>query len=711
EKLVYAGERDGSWNLYTASIKREEEDLFHLSTAIKEETLLKTDKETFQPAYSPDGKEVAFLEERTELKVLNTKTGNTRTILPGDKNYSYSDGDQWYEWSPDGEWFLVKFIDNNRWSGEAGLVKASGKEDVINLTESGYEDARPQWMMGGDMMICMSAKFGERSHGSWGSEMDVMGMFMNQDAYDVFNMGKAEYKRYKKEQKKKKEEKEEKKKEDKKADVNIEMDGIKDRVERLTIHSSNLSDAVVGPKGEKLFYLSKFEKGHDLWMHDFYKDKTKLMVKMKGAAHDLQISKDGKKLFVISRGRIYKIKMGKKAMKKGKMKPKPIKISAEMKLKPTKERRYIFNHAWRQTKKKFYKKNLHGVDWKFYKKEYKKFLPHINNGHDFAEMLSEMLGELNASHTGARYYSKDKMGDKTASLGIFFDREYEGDGLKVKEVMDESPVIKSESEIKPGIIIEAIDGNEIEANENFYHLLNRKAGKNVLLSLRNPNTGETWEEVVEPVSLGKEKDLLYKRWVKRRRELTDSLSNGKIGYVHIKGMDDPSFRDMYEKAMGKYHDRKALVVDTRFNGGGWLHDDVVTFLNGKRYLKFLPRGQDNLGGEPMNKWTKPSVMVMSEGNYSDAYMTPYVYKELGVGELVGMPVPGTGTAVWWEQQINGSIVFGIPQIGMQTNDGKLLENNEIFPDHKVRMKPSEVAKGRDEQIEKSVEILLEKIKE
>ncbi|HMQ63283.1 MAG TPA: S41 family peptidase, partial [Flavilitoribacter sp.] len=117
----------------------------------------------------------------------------------------------------------------------------------------------------------------------------------------------------------------------------------------------------------------------------------------------------------------------------------------------------------------------------------------------------------------------------------------------------------------------------------------------------------------------------------------------------------------------------------------------------------MPRGQD-LGPEPQFKWTKPSVVVMSESNYSDAHMFPYTYKALGVGKLVGMPVPGTGTAVWWETLQNG-MVFGIPQIGMLGTDGKFLENNQLEPDIKVMNAPGEISKGRDQQLEEAVKEL------
>lgn len=718
-KLLYAGERNKSWNVYQCSIIRNEEQYFYSSTVLKEEPVVTSEKETFQPAYSPDGKEVAFLEDRTILKVINLETKKERTILDKDKNYSYSDGDQYYQWSPDGKWFLVTFLQPKQWISQAGLVDASGNGNIYDLTQSGYEDYHPKWEKEGKMMIWFSDRNGMRSHGSWGSQNDVYGMFFTKEAYDRFKLSKDDYALLKEQEKKEKKKEEENKDETGKGKkkrgakvetgkdtltlVNIEFNGLRDRLTRLTINSSNLGDAVLSADGEKLYYLAKFEKGYDLWQTQLRTKETKILAKLNSkSGGQLYLDEAGKKLFLLSNGTIVKISVedGKKEN---------VKIKGEMVLRPALERDYLFEHIWRQVKEKFYRVDMQNVDWVFYKNTYIRFLPFINNNYDFAEMLSEMLGELNASHTGCRYAHNTPEGDVTASLGIFIDEKYTGDGVRIAEVMKNGPCNKSESKIKAGVIIEKIDGITIDAGMNYYPLLNRKKGKNTLLSLSDPASGMRWDETVKPISMGEEEELRYKRWVKKNRTIVDKLSNRKMGYVHVRSMNDASFRTIYKEVLGLNANKDALVVDTRFNGGGWLHDDLATFLSGRPYLTFLPRGQD-LGTEPQFKWRKPSVVIMSESNYSDAHMFPYTYKVLGIGKLIGMPVPGTGTAVWWEQLIDKSLVFGIPQVGTVTNDGKYLENTQLEPDIKVSQKPEEIAEGTDRQLEKAIESLLEGLK-
>ena len=704
KSILYASERNGSWNIYQTKITREGEDLFSLATILKEEPILEIEEETFQPSFSPDGKEVAYLEERETLKVINLDSKKTRTILDGKYNYSYSDGDQWYEWSPDGKWFVVEYSPNAVFLNDIAIIDAKGGSEAVNLTNSGYSDNHPQWMMKGNVMIWYSDRNGMRSHGSWGSQDDVWAMFLNQEAYDNFKLTKEEYKliKDKKEKEKKKKNKGEEKdeKEEVVKEIKIDLVNIEDRKEKLTINSSSLSDAILSPDGEKLYYLSKFEDGYDLWVNKLKDKETKLLVKLKGGAGALQMDKKGENLYLFSNKQIIKIKLGENPKKKS------VSYKAEFNLDKALEREYMFEHAWRQMQKKFYNPNLHEVDWDFYKKEYEKFLPYINNNYDFAEMLSEMLGEMNASHTGSGYRASAKNGDNTAKLGAFFDESYDGRGIKIIEIIDKGPLLQADSKIKNGDIIEKIDGVEISPDINYYQLLNHKTGKNTLLSIYDPNSKKRWEETIKPISGGEENQLLYKRWVKNRRKETDSLSNGRIGYVHVRSMSSSSFREFYSEVLGRNWDKEALIVDTRFNGGGWLHDDLATMLAGKKYADFYPRGV-HYGHEPINKWIKPSIVLISESNYSDAHGFPYAYKTLEIGELVGMPVPGTMTAVWWETLQDRSLYFGIPQIGAKDRQGNYLENNQLEPDHKVRQDYDIVIKGRDQQLEKAVEVLLE----
>ena len=713
--LVYASERNGVWQIFQAKIKNEKEKNFTYCSEIEEEQLTKTNITSQYPAYSPDGKEVAFYEDRATLRIINLKSKEVRTVLDGKYNYSYSDGDIWFEWSPDSKWLMCSYIGNGGWNNtDIAVVKADGKE-VHNITDSGYSDSNGKWVLGGKAILFESDRAGYRSHGSWGAEYDAYLMFLDLEAYDRFRMSKEELElaeANKDEKEKKADEKEEKKKENKKKKEEktgkIEVDKVKpleldfencrDRVVRLTVNSSNMGDAIIDSKGEKVYYQAAFEGGYDLWCHDLKEGSTTLMMKGIGGG-GFVADKDIKNLFLCNGSSIKKIDLGSKATTN-------IAFEAPFNYKPAEERQYLFDHVWRQVADKFYDPKMQGVDWEYYRKVYEKFLPYINNNFDFAEMLSEMLGELNASHTGCRYYAGGAS-LSTAALGAFFDPNYEGDGLKIQEVIKRGPFAVKKNEVTAGCIIEKIDGEAIKAGKDYNALLDGKAGKNVRLIIKNTK-GKTFDLTIKAISLGDQQELLYKRWVDRNRAIVDSVSKGRIAYVHVKAMNSESFRTVYSELLSdKNRNKDAVIVDERHNGGGWLHDDLCTLLSGKQYQEFVPHGKV-VGKDPFNKWTKPSCVLICEDDYSNGHGFPWVYKELGIGKLIGAPVAGTMTAVWWETLMDRSLVFGIPQVGCRDMRGTFGENTTLYPHVEVYNSPEDYITGHDTQLIRAVEEMMKK---
>ena len=714
--IVYDSERNGMWQIYQTSIKNKDEKLFTYATDLVEEQLTNTGHTSIQPQYSPDGKSVAFLENRNTLRAVDVKTKAVRTLMDGKYIYSYSDGDVWYEWSPDSRWLLSSYIGTGGWnSQDVALVNASGNGEIHNLTESGYNEGDAKWVLGGKAMIFRSDRAGYRSHGSWGSEDDIYIMFFDLDAYEHFKMTKEEKvlreeaeKELKKEQEKAKADEKPKKKNAGKKKGNDEekpavkplvfdLENCRDRIVRLTVNSSRLGDAVLSNSGDTLYYQAAFEGDMDLWKHDLRENKTEIVLKGVGRG-DMQADKAMKNLFVCTGKGIKKIDLAKG-------KPEAVNYEANFNYRPYEEREYIFNHIWQQVKDKFYVEDIHGVDWEGYRENYKRFLPYINNNYDFRDMLSEMLGELNGSHTGARYNPEGPT-LKTAALGLFLDDSYQGDGLRVEEVIKRGPFDVKKTGVTQGCIIEKIDGNAIKANTDYNWMLDGKAGKPIVVTVYNPNSGKRSDVKVKAISKGEQQELLYKRWVDRNRALVDSLSGGRLAYVHVKEMNSESFRTVYRELLNdKNRNREAVIVDERHNGGGWLHDDLCTLLGGKQYQSFVPHGQ-YVGADPFNKWTKPSCVLMCEDDYSNGHGFPYVYRELGIGKLIGTPVAGTMTAVWWETLIDRSLVFGIPQVGCRDMRGNYCENTPLLPDIEVYNTPEDYLTGHDRQLERAVKEML-----
>lgn len=713
-KIVYDSDVDGIWQLFIAKIKNDGEKRFAYASDIVTEPLYKCSTSAMQPLFSPDGKKVAFLEDRTILKVIDVESKKVVTALDGKYNYSYSDGDIPFAWSPDSKWLLVSYIGEGGWNNtDIALVKADGSQ-VVDLTESGYSDSNPKWALDGKAITYSTGKYGMKNHGSWGNQEDVMLMVLDPEAWEKFNFSEEEAsladeaEKEKDSDKDKANDKKSKKKGKKGAGKNdaeearetpLDLANRRYRTVRLTRRSSSLGDYFLSPKGDKLYYVAAAtEGGYNINVTDLKEGDTKVL--LKGTSGALYPDKKGENLFVLSSKGIKKVKLSSGDAEQ-------VEFEAPYDRKPSLERAYIFDHMAKQVADKFYDEKLHGVDWDYYTAHYREFLPYINNNRDFATLLSEILGELNASHTGGRFYS-DGPSLYTASLGAYFDENYDGDGLRVAEVFPRGPLAAKSAGIRPGDVILAIDGVKINPGADYFPLLEGKARKKVRLDVRKAD-GKSASVVVKPISGSQQSAMAYQRWVEHNERVADSISGGRIGYVHVKGMDAESFREVYDRILGKYRNCDALVVDTRYNGGGWLHNDLAVLLSGKEYVTFRPRGRE-IGHEPFAQWTKPSVMLVNESNYSDAHGAPYVFQALGIGEVVGAPIPGTMTAVWWENQIDPSIVFGIPQVTNVASDGTVLENHQLNPDVLIFNRQEDIEKGVDAQLEGAVRRLMEKTK-
>ena len=701
-KLLYSSFRDGTWKVYEATLDEENEPYFSTSTKIIEKEIISGDFNAFQAYYSPDGNKIAYLKNRTELVVFDTEKNTHTTVLPEDNNYFYRDGDRNYSWSPDSTRLAVVFHDRNRKIEEIGIVDANGGK-VVNISNSGAEDSLPKWSSDGEFIVWISGK---------GEKKEIFAFFLNKKSLDNFRKDELEFSDEKAIASTKvataTAQSPAKPVTAKKSAVEFDVNNIDERIVKISLYPANYVEYVLSGDNEVLFYMSNDSL-------EFKIKKLSLRSKAENSKsenliasipHPLNLSDEsflmsriGTSLFILAAKKVNKISLSD-------LKSYPINPYAEFSVDKFSEYAYLFEYVWKTMNDKFYDTDLHGVDWAKYKDEYEKHLPFINNNYDFSELLSEMLGELNVSHIGTGYnnYSRERKYSYTGRLGIFY--SFNKNGVKIEEIIKDGPLDKVQSKAKAGNIVEKINGIDVTKESFDKLMLIRYTYKKARISLLNPETSERWDEVVNLIYSEDESALLYNRWVKRNRELVAKLSGGKLGYVHISGMDEDSFNTIFKDIMGRYSNAEGIVIDTRFNSGGWFHDNIAVFLSGKPYSRYSHRGK-NLGGDPENRWAKKTILLVNEGNYSDAHMFPYTYRVLNLGKIVGMPVAGTSTAVWKINLYYINFKVGIPEMGVSTTDGKYLENNELVPDFVVPMLPNNIIEGRDPQLEKAVQVLLE----
>jgi tricorn protease len=708
--LLYAAERDNKWSIFKASKVREEEPFFYAATLIVEKALVSNNADNYQPSISPDGKKLAFIEDRRTLKVMNLETKETKVLVKPENMIHMRDGDQTFSWSPDSEWILFEY-NKLLHNADIAIVNASGEQDMKVIIPSGYFDASPRWVNEGKQIIWFSNRNGLKSYATSGrSQNDIYTLFLTQRNWDKFTLSEDDYALYQAIEEAEKEKLEDEVSDEdasEKADdsakeevavepIEIEWDDLNDRISKLTIHSSILADAVLNKDATKLYYLSRFEDKFDLWETDLRTKETAKTISLNSPRGSLIWDPDMETLYLLSDGNISKLHLDEGSSE-------GISISDTVIIDQDALRQHSFDHVWLRTAKIFYEPTFHGIDWMQMRNEYKPKVAHVANPYEFTELLSEMLGELNVSHAGAGFRGSSS-GDDTASLGIFYDYSHQGDGVKITEVINGGPLDKAKFDVKAGMIILKIDGKTITNTIDWPILLNRKANKFTLLEILDNSTGKTKQITVKPIANSTESDLLYDRFVKINEQEVLDKSKGALGYVHIPGMADGPYRDIYNDMMGRFYDKQAMVIDTRFNSGGDLVADLAMFFTGEAFLTYAIEGKV-VGGEPTSRYTKPVIALFNESMYSDGHCYASGFTDLKLGKSVGMPVPGTCSFAGWEGLPMGGY-WGVVPISAKNKKGEWLENNETDPDIEVKNQPGVIDAGRDQQLERAIEEML-----
>lgn len=683
--LLYASERGGSWKIIEASILQQKENSFYNATQIIEKEIISNDQENYQPAWSPNGKEIAYISNRNTLMIYHCASRASRTILTSDQLVSRRDHDQYFEWSPDSQWLLVQFTEQGGGNDEVGIIHASGNGQLINLTKSGFNETRPRWMLNGKMIFYSSDRSGLHSYDNSGTtQSDIFAVFTDEASWWDFTQGRQQEEHITGT--------DSLKAATKTSSLPDPWQSTSERKVRISTNAALLSDALLSNNGKILYYLAKFEKNYDLWQTDLRTRETKRLMQLNRPGGQLQWDKEKKWIYLLAGGELLRIDPVAAIQQS-------INIKTDIIVEPAKEKAAMFDHVWRRTAQTFYTAGYHGANWQALGNHYRKYLDGIDNNFDFAEMLNELLGELNVSHTAAAYQPKRRDIAITGSLGIFYDQQYAGAGMRIEEIITGSPLDRPSLQVKRGDIILGIDDVPIDEHHDIDYYLSGKSGKKINLQLKTEQDTRSIE--VTTLSPGEEAELLYLRWVQRNRLETERSTNGEWGYVHLYRMNDAAYRNVYEEILGRYHHCKGIIVDTRFNRGGDLAPELVTFLSGAR---MRDNGNDHFrtGIEPNFRWTKPSLVLAGESNYSDGHCFVYDYQYLHMGKLIGMPVPGSCTWMTGQALLDPTLSYSVPTMGVRTVAGKYLENYQTEPDIRVMNEYGEVSKGRDQQLEEAI---------
>ena len=717
DSLVFVSREPGNWRMKLAHVDADLPGNWLEQASIPIDDFGPAGETPLAPRFSPDGTRVAYVSQRCAVHQLELAGMTVSELMPYTHGYTYTDDGNRLRWSPDGRWIVMEGLDSLRWSYELQLLESRGTRR-INLSDSGYEEFQPLWSEDGQRLYSLSDRSGLKAHGGGGGSTDIWMMALSDSAWWKHGLDPERYEflfgdqeddhAEEPEPKNGKPDKHKSTRNEKKpsapAETGLNLVDAHWRIDRITQASSDVADFVLLEDGERVLSLARFEAGYDLWETRPRQGEMELLASLGlESGGSLALDADQAFVYVLTSDEGF-LKVD---VESGDVEP--VGWSAEFRLDQAAEWRAELEHVRVQVRDRFYDSRLHGVDWDALCDHYARFLPSIDTKSDFAELLSELLGELNASHTGAFTWIRQPGADDSAELGLFLSPTADGRGLRIDEVLRDGPFDVPGITPATGSLLLSMDGQAVSSEQDIWKALNRRAGAPVAVTLLSGKTETSL--TVRPWSGRDQRQALYDRWVRRNEQRVDTLSNGRLGYVHIRAMDDDSFRRLYDKALGPFSARDALIVDTRSNGGGNLAEDLVQFFGGKRLFRStVPPDNRILGDEPWTRWNRPVIVLMDESNYSDSHIFPASMRAMGMAELVGMPVAGTGTAVWWEDLIDGETVFGIPEVGFIDNQGRYLENQQLEPDLKVDNPPLALAAGRDLQLEAAVKRMLEILK-
>jgi tricorn protease len=380
------------------------------------------------------------------------------------------------------------------------------------------------------------------------------------------------------------------------------------------------------------------------------------------------------------------------------------------------EREQLFEEAWRVMKYRFYDEKMHGRDWDAIKQQYKPLLKYVATNEDVYDLANEMIGELNASHTGVNGPPSREMPRVYTTRYLGFELEPSDAGrYRVGHIYKAGPADKEWLDIATGDYVLAINGQELKSGENYERLMAMAMNEYIPVRLARSASGEG-ARTVRIASVTSLTDIKYEEWVATRREQVERETNGDIAYVHIRSMNQPSLA-RFRNEIDQYSNKKGIIVDIRYNGGGNIDQELIDILERQPYQFWNNRnGSRTWGRRPRQAIAGPKVMMINARSGSDSEVTPMAFRQLGLGRIVGNPTAAAVIATGSYTLINGGTIRTPGSLVVTydptkpNNYGENLENLGVPPDVWVKNSPNDEVKGIDRELKTAIEEAMKMLK-
>ncbi len=652
----------------------------------------------YDSEWSPDSKYLLYSDRTLNLKLLDVGSG-TESIV----DHATFNEIRTYGFSPDSKWVIYEKQSPNRLSSV--WVYSIPDKKHIQLTDDSFNDYSPVFSTNGKYIYFLSDR--DFNLNFSGFEFDylynnparIYAMALKSDGEELFKFKNDE-------EPTEKEEKAEEEKNDKKTETTVEIDveGINNRIVALPLGNASYRNLTAVDGGILYINNGKLKK------FDIADKEEKDIMDQTG---QFVLSGNGKS-FLYRSGKnfgIAKVAPGQKTedgnLDLGNM---------EMKIDPVKEWQQIYNDGWRIYRDYFYVGNLHGVNWEKIKESYAQLLPYVGHRMDLDYIFSEMVSESNTGHSYVNWgdFKKPKrieggllgaelIADKKAGL-YKISKIYEGQNW---DKSLRSPLTGQGVDVNEGDYLISLNGHKVTIDDNPYEFLENTAGKHIEIAVNTePEEDGARVSLVEPIK--SELNLMYLNWVQERRAMVDKLSGGKIGYIHVPNTAIEGNRELF-KGMYAYHNKEALIIDDRYNGGGFIPNVMADLLDRKTLSYWNVNGLDPMK-TPAVAHDGPKVMLINGYSSSGGDAFPYYFRKKGLGKLIGTRTWGGLVGISGNARFVDGGSFSVPRFGIYNENSQwIIEGIGVYPDIEVVDRPEQLAKGIDPGIEKAVEVLLKEL--